>query len=87
MKPEWEGFVHENHTLPLQFPKVFEGLGDFGEPYTIKLKEARSPRNVPIPLRAKVLEELKRMESLGVVSKVSEQTSWYAGLIVVLQRC
>ena len=38
-----------------KFPKVFEGLGDFGEPYTITLKdEAKpfalfTPRNVPIP--------------------------------------
>ena len=72
-----------------EFPKVFEGLGDFGEPYSIALKEDAkpyalfTPRNVPIPLRGKVLDELNRMESLGVVSKVNEPTSWCAGLVVV----
>ena len=72
-----------------EFPQVFSGLGNFGEPYTIKLKEdARpyalyTPRNVPIPLRGKVLDELNRMESLGVISKVSDPTEWCAGMVVV----
>ena len=71
------------------FPKLFTGLGDFGKPYAIKLKEDAkphalyTPRNVPIPLQGKVLEELNRMESLGVISKVSEPTSWCAGMVVV----
>ena len=72
-----------------EFPQVFSGLGDFGEPYMIKLKEDASPhalhtpRNVPIPLRGKVLDELNRMESLGVISKMSEPTQWCAGMVVV----
>ena len=57
-----------------EFPKVFTGLGDFGEPYSITLKDAKphalhTPRNVPIPLQGKVLDELNQMESLGVISK------------------
>ena len=62
------------------FPKVFSGLGNFGEPYTIQLKEDAkpyalfTPRNVPLPLRKKVLEELNHMESLGVISIVNEPT-------------
>ena len=72
-----------------EFPQVFSGLGNFGEPYTIKLKEDAkpyalyTPRNVPIPLRGKVLDELNRMESLGVISKVSDPTEWCAGMVVV----
>ena len=72
-----------------EFPDVFTGLGNFGEPYTIKLKEDAkphalyTPRNVPIPLRGKVLDELNRMESLGVISKVSDPTPWCAGMVVV----
>ena len=74
------------------FPKVFTGLGNFGEPYSITLKDnARpralfTPRNVPIPLRDKVKKELERMESLGVISSVSEPTSWCAGMVVVPKR-
>ena len=40
-----------------EFPNVFSGLGDFGELYTIKLKDdakphaLHTPRNVTIPLQ------------------------------------
>ena len=42
-----------------------------------------TPRNVPIPLRGKVLDKLNRMESLGVISKVNDPTEWCAGMVVV----
>ena len=42
-----------------------------------------TPRNVPLPLRKKVKDELKRMESLEVISKVDTPTPWCAGMVVV----
>ena len=74
------------------YPEVFTGLGTMGEEYTIKLKQNSEPyslyvpRKVPIPLRPKVKLELKRMESLGVVSKVEHPMSWCAGMVVVPKR-
>ena len=68
--------------MKIDFPKVFTGLGNFVDPYTIKLKEdatpqaLHTPRNVPIPLRGKVLDELTRMGLLGVISKVSDPTTF-----------
>ena len=56
-----------------QFSKLFSGLGTLGDEYTIRLKEdakpyaLHSPRNVPLPLREKVREELNRMEEMGVM--------------------
>ena len=72
-----------------QFPSVFQGLGTLGEEYEIQLKSDAKPfslytaRNVPLPLRQNVLQELNRMESIGVISKVDQPTPWCAGMVVV----
>ena len=71
-----------------QFPMVFNGLGTMGGKYVIKKEESHpyaiyAPRNVPIPLRPKVQEELNRMEEIGVIQKVSQPTPWCAGMVMV----
>ena len=72
-----------------RYPKVFEGLGNLGEEFEIKLKPDATPyalftpRHVPLPLHPKVEEELARMEEMGVISKVDEPTPWCAGMVVV----
>ena len=72
-----------------KYPKLFEGLGNFGEEYTIRVKDEGqphalyTPRAVPFPLREKFRRELDRMEKLGVISKVDEPTLWCAGMVVV----
>ena len=61
----------ESSTWMSRYPKVFTGLGTMGEAYEIKLKPNAqphaiyTPRQVPIPYRSKVKEELYRMEALG----------------------
>ena len=71
------------------FPALFQGLGNLGEPYEIKLEANASPhalyapRSVPLPLWEKVRTELSRMESLGVISKVDQPTDWCAGMVAV----
>ena len=76
--------------IPEQYPALFTGLGTFkGSSYEIKLKPNAkpcalfTPRNVLLPLWKKVREELTRMESLGVISRVEEPTKWCAGMVVV----
>ena len=72
-----------------KFPTVFNGLGNLGEEFTINLNPNAVPRaihtarHVPLPLRPQVEEELKRMEMLGVISKVDQPTEWCAGMVVV----
>ena len=41
-----------------------------------------TPQRVPLPLREKVSEELKRMETMGVISRVDTPTPWCAGMVV-----
>ena len=72
-----------------KYPNLFHGLGEFEGEYKIKLKPnakphaIMTPRRVALPLKAKVREELDRMEKLGVIRKVEEPTPWCAGMVVV----
>ena len=69
-----------------------KGHWAFPETYQVKLKPDAepfalfTPRNVPIPLRPKVQEELSRMESLGVISRVEQPTQWCSGMVIVPKR-
>jgi len=80
--------VQEQNILK-QFPEVFKGLGKLKDSYKIKLKDDATPfalttqRRVPIPLLPKVKEELRRMENLGVITRIDEPTNWCAGMVVV----
>ena len=71
------------------YPKVFQGLGEFGEPYCIKLVPDAvphaifTPRRIPIPYREKVNEELSRMEERGVISRVDGPTKWCSGMVAI----
>ena len=76
-------------SIKQRFSKAFQGLGNLGKEYDIKLQPDSkphtlfTPRLVPLPLRPKVTEELDRMEKSGVISKVTEPTPWCAGMVVV----
>ena len=82
--------VHYNtHEVKKNFSHLFQGLGSLGNEYEIHLKEDAKPvslhtaRNIPLPLRGKVQQELKRMESMGVISPVTEPSPWCSGMVVV----
>ena len=81
-----EGATDEYHR---EFPDLFNGLDKMEGPYTITLKEnaqpfaVNVPRRVALPLMEKTKRELKRMEALGVISKVEQPTDWCAPMVVV----
>ena len=72
-----------------RFKKVFQGVGNFGEAYEIRLKPGTTafalytPRRVPLPLKEKVSLELQEMVTMGVISPVDVPTPWCAGMVVV----
>ena len=62
-------------------------MGSFGEPYTIQIKPDYSPvinpvRKVPFSKKNKMREELDRMESLGVISKIDTPTEFVHSLVL-----
>ena len=85
MRSWWE--PEEIHS---KFPSLFTGLGTFEGEFEIHLHPdaqpfvLHTPRNIPLPLRKKFKDELKRMESLGMISKVDmPPTPGCAGMVVV----
>ena len=75
--------------ITAQFPALFSGWGTLKGEFHIRFMPDATPfalhipRNVPLPLCKKVKEELVRMESLGVISKIDISTPWCAGMVVI----
>lgn len=70
------------------YKDVFEGLGTLPGVHKIKLQREYVPvveacRKIPFPLQGKVENELKRMESLGVIERVYEPTEWVNSMVIV----
>ena len=66
---------------------MFTGLGFLPGTYHIELAEGavplvHAPRKVPVPQRANVVEEQKRMEKLGVIVRQEERTEWVNSFVV-----
>ncbi|UYV79726.1 hypothetical protein LAZ67_18000490 [Cordylochernes scorpioides] len=71
-----------------EFPEVFEGLGQIGNPYEIKLKPGakpyavHTPRRVPIPLMGKLKTRLEELEKAGIIAQVNVATEWCAPTVI-----
>ena len=71
-----------------KYADVFEGLGCIEGEQHIKIKEdaqpvVHAPRKVPVALREKVKEELRRMEKLDVIEKVTEPRAWVSSMVTI----
>ena len=70
------------NEIHVKYSKLFSGIEKLKSNYSIQLKQNATPfslttsRRAPIPLLPKVREELKHMESLGVISPINEPTEW-----------
>ncbi|UYV65612.1 K02A2.6-like [Cordylochernes scorpioides] len=71
-----------------EFPEVFEGLGQIGNPYEIKLKPGakpyavHTPRRVPIPLMENLKTRLEELEKAGIIAQVNVATEWRAPTVI-----
>ena len=77
------GFIQEvdlNTDWVKRLPTLFQGLGSFGTRVKIALREGSSafcqlaPRRVAAARRQPLQKELRRMERLGVISRVEGPT-------------
>ncbi|XP_046559347.1 uncharacterized protein K02A2.6-like [Haliotis rubra] len=77
--------IPNKETLQNLYPDRFEGIGQFPGKCHITLKEDAEPglhpaRKYPIQLKDELKAELDRMESLGVIAKVTEPTDRVSSL-------
>ena len=74
-----------------EFPELFTGLGRMKNVYTIRLQEnaqpfaITAPRRLPLPMREKVQEELKKLEEQDIIRPVETPTDWCAPNVAVLK--
>ena len=63
-----------------KYAQLFDGLGKLNTEYDIKINPdatpyvVHSPRRISLPLHKKVKVELERLQSLGVITPVTEPT-------------
>ncbi|KAK7938626.1 hypothetical protein WMY93_001952 [Mugilogobius chulae] len=74
--------------LVKEFADVFQGIGEFQGECTLRINPDATPvvyppRRVPIALRARLKEELDKMEDSKIITKVTEPTEWVNALVVV----
>ncbi|XP_064617376.1 uncharacterized protein K02A2.6-like [Liolophura sinensis] len=50
------------------------------------LPVVHAPRRVPVALRDRVKNELKRMESMGVIRAIDEPTEWVSSMVAVAKK-
>ncbi|KAL0839884.1 hypothetical protein ABMA28_016507 [Loxostege sticticalis] len=86
------GLVKYVSTINLEnYSCLFEGLGKLPGKYSIVIDKEIQPvisptRKIPLGLKDKLLSELKRMESLGVVRKVTHPTDWVNAIVLVAKK-
>ena len=81
--------VNKENKYKQEFPELFIGLGRMKNVYTIRLQEnaqpfaISTPRRLPLPMKEKVQEELKKLEELDIIRPVETPTDWCAPIVAV----
>ncbi|XP_038063231.1 uncharacterized protein K02A2.6-like [Patiria miniata] len=83
------GLIQRVYTM-VNRDNVFEGTGCLeGPPVNIKLTDSATPycvtapRRIPLPLLPQLKQELEKMETQGIVKRITEPTEWCAPIVIV----
>ncbi|CAK1580707.1 unnamed protein product [Parnassius mnemosyne] len=74
-----------------KYSDLFEGLGKLPGQYSIVVDKNVQPvicptRKIPLGMKDKLLAELRRMEKLGVIRKVTHPTEWVNAIVLVAKK-
>lgn len=83
--------VFSVNVKDLNCEDLFKGLGKLPGKYRIVIEEGAHPsvcpvRKIPIGVREKLLDELNRMEQMGVIRKVNHPTPWVNAIVVAAKK-
>ena len=72
-----------------KYEHLFDGIGTLPGEYKIEIEDHPSPtvhppRRIPHMLKDKVKYELKRMEKMGVITKVEQPTKWVNPMVAIV---
>lgn len=81
--------IEKSSDILKDFEDLFEGLGCLPGEHHIQIDPnvrpvVHAPRRIPVALREKVVEELQRMEQMGVIAKQTEPTEWVNSMVTVV---
>lgn len=81
--------IEKSSDILKDFDGLFEGLGCLPGEHHIQIDPnirpvVHAPRRIPVALREKVVEELQRMEQMGVIAKQTEPTEWVNSMVTVV---
>lgn len=86
------GLIKRIYSLNIcDYDDLFKGLGKLPGHYKIPIDNNAHPcicpvRKIPIGVRDQLQKELKRMEDLGVIRKVTHPTSWVSGIVIAAKK-
>ena len=88
---EDKGPINSIVELTNTYRNQFDHIGYFKSDYHIVLKPdhhpvIHAPRKYPIHPRDEIEEELKTMESQGIIRKVSESTEWVSSIVYIRKK-
>ena len=83
----------EKYPFLKDYKDVFTKLGKItaGDEVNIRVREGTqphqtySPRHIPLPLLGKVIDEVKRMQDMGVIRKIDKPTKWCHPIVIVVK--
>ncbi|XP_013395965.1 uncharacterized protein LOC106163040 [Lingula anatina] len=87
--------VYSVNTTPdmfAEFPDIFDQrLGQLPVKYKITVDSQVTPvvrpvRKLPVAVKDKVKQELRRMESQGIIAKVTKPTDWVSAMVVTTKK-
>ena len=84
------GLIKRIYGIESNYSDLYQGLGCLPGTHSIKIDKSvtpkvHPPRKVPIALKQRVKQELKRMEKLGVITRQKEPTPWVNSMVTVVK--